>query len=364
MKGEARRRSLLHVDLDPFFVSVERRLDPSLAGRPVIVGGDSAASGVVAAASPEARARGVHPGQALALARRACPDACWRPGDFDAYARVSQEVTAILLAASRRVERPSVDEAYLDLTPEGTASAQPATAAENIKNQIQQRLGLDASLGLAGSRLAARVASTWARPRGLLIVLPGYETAFLAPKPLSTLPDLPPHLERSLSAAGLTTLGQVSATAPDALAAIVGPVAAARLQQEARGEAEETIQVAAPPTRIQEEARVRARGSDRTALESLLAGLASRAVRRLRPFGLVAAAITVEVRRGSSWQRRNETVQPGLADEETAQAVARGLAAPLLEPPSAVRGILLRLSRLSRPVPQVPLFPWSARVAR
>ncbi len=364
MKGEARRRHILHVDLDPFFVSVERSLDPSLRGRPLIVGGDSGSSGVVAAASREARARGVRPGQALALARRACPDACWRPGDLDAYARVSQEVTAILLAASRRVERPSSDEAYVDLTPEGTTSARPAAAAENVKDQIQRRLGLDASLGLAGSRLAARVASTWARPRGLLIVLPGYEAAFLAPKPLSTLPDLPPHLERSLEAAGLTTLGQVSATEPDALAAVVGPVAAARLLQEARAEAEEPVRLAAPPTRIQEEAKVRAHGSDCAALEGLLAGLVTRAVRRLRPFCLLAGTITVEVRRGSGWQRRAESVQPGLADEETAQAVAQSLAAPLLESPAAVRGIGLRLSRLSRPGPQVRLFPWSSGMAR
>src|SRR6185436_18807829 len=106
MKGrEPQPRRILHVDLDPFFVSVERSLDASLRARPLIVGaGPDAASGLVAAASAEARARGVVPGQSLGTARRLCPDAVFRPGDLEAYARVSEDVTSVLLRASRRVE--------------------------------------------------------------------------------------------------------------------------------------------------------------------------------------------------------------------------------------------------------------------
>lgn len=171
MKAETPRRSILHIDLDPFFVSVELSLDPSLRGQPLIVGGDGTV-GIVAAASTEARARGITPGQALAEARRLCPEGVFRPGDLEAYAKVSEQVTSVLFTASRRVERPSADEAFVDLTPEAAHSENPVQAAERLKDELQRRLGLDASFGLASSRLAARIASARARPRGLLIVIP------------------------------------------------------------------------------------------------------------------------------------------------------------------------------------------------
>jgi DNA polymerase-4 len=321
------------------------------------VGGVAGSPGIVAAASAEARQAGVRAGQSLEAARRLCPGAVFRPGDLEAYARVSEEVTAILLAASRRVERPSADEAYADLTPEGPGSPHPVTAAEGIKDEIQRRLGLDASLGLAGSRLAARVASAFARPRGLLVVLPGYEASFLARQKVSVLPDLPVHVETALARAGIETLGHLLATDAAALSRLVGAGVAERLRAAARGEAEEPVAVAAPPAWIEEEARVRSPRTDRTALQGLLDGLASRACRRLRPFGLQAGTVTVEVRRGERALRRAESVKPGISDEATAAGVVRALADPLLEPAATVSALLVRLSRLSRPHPQAPLFP-------
>jgi len=364
VKGAARRRQILHVDLDGFFVSVERSLDASLKGLPLIVGGDTASAGCVAAASAEARSVGVRAGQALAKARALCPNGVFRPGDLEAYAAVSEQVTAILLAATRRVERSSSDEAFADLTSDSASARGAVAAAEGIKDEIQRRLRLDASLGLAGSRLAARVASTWARPRGFLIVLPGYEASFLARQPVSFLPDLPPHLESALERAGLSTLGQVAEADPDALTAAVGPVAAPRLKEAARGHGEEPVAVAAPPSWIQEEAKVRARGSDRPALEALLESLATRAFKRLRPFGLRAGMVTVEIRRGEASQRRGQAFQPGLADDETARRVARALAEPLLEPPATVQAVQLRLTRLSAPGSQSSLFPGLPGLAR
>ena len=153
-------RSILHVDLQSFFVSVERSLDPALRGKPLIVGG-SDGSGLVAAASTEVVARGVRPGQPVSAARRACPEATVVPGDLEAYARVSDEVTAILLAASRRVERPSADEAYVDLTREGQAGSSPVPAAEAIKDELQRRLGLDATRAASRSRSSRTSLRTW-----------------------------------------------------------------------------------------------------------------------------------------------------------------------------------------------------------
>jgi DNA polymerase-4 len=367
VKSGTRSRSILHVDLDPFLVSVERSLDPSLRDRPVVVGAGPDGSGAVAAASTEARAAGVKVGQPIAVARRLCPGGVFRPGDLEAYARYSEDVTSILLAASRRVERPSADEAYVDLTREDDGAAAPVAAAEAIKDELQRRLGLDASLGLASSRLAARVASTWARPRGLLVVLPGYEASFLARQRVSFLPDLPPHLEAALEKAGVETFGQVAEADPAALAEAVGDVAAARLQDVARGAGEEPIAVTAPPQWIQQEAVIRGTRNDRASLSEIVEGLAARAARRLRPFRLAAGALAVEVRRPDGTLRRGDSFHPPVASEETLRTVALALAAPLLEEPaSSVRGIQVRLTRLAPVDAQapLPLFPERRRAAR
>lgn len=364
VKTRTEHRSLLHVDLDPFFVSVERSLDPELRARPVVVGGDESGRGIVAAASDEARARGVKPGLPLVHARKLCPEAAFRPGDLETYARFSQEVTTLLLGASRRVERPSADEAFVDLTPEGMGAAAAVPAAERLKDELQRRLGLEAALGLASSRLAAQVASRFARPRGLVIVLPGYEKSFLAGQPITRLPDLPLHLETALLKAGYETLGQVGTADEAALGALVGASAARRLRDAARGVGDEPVAVAAPPTWIQEETPVRSRTPDRAALEGVLDGLVARALRRLRPFGLVARTLSVEVRRAESALRRSHDVPSGVGDEDTARDVARALAEPLLTPAANVRVLQVRLSRLARALPQEPLFPGLAGAPR
>ena len=355
MKERARR--ILHVDLDPFFVSVERSLDPSLRGGPVVVGGGAGPTGLVAAASSEARARGVHAGQSLQEAQRLCPDAVVRQGDLEAYGRVSDEITAILLSASRRVERPSADEAYVDLTSDHPGAPNPVPAAEVVKDEIQRRLGLDASLGLASSRLAARVASSFARPRGFVVVLPGYESLFLARKPVSFLEDLPPHLESALERAGFATLGELATADPVVLEAAVGPVAAPRLQAAARGEDEQPVELAAPPAWIQEQAPVRDPRSDHAALEAMLDGLVAKACRRLRPFGLGAQSLTVEVLRREGAARQSDAFAAPVVSEDRLAEAARQLASSLVEPASGVRGLTVRLSRLDSPGHQRVLFP-------
>jgi nucleotidyltransferase/DNA polymerase involved in DNA repair len=281
-------------------------------------------------------------------------------GDLEAYARVSDEVTAILLAASRRVERPSADEAYVDLTRESHGGVLPVAAAESIKDEVQRHLGLDASLGLASSRIAARVASSWARPRGLLVVLPGYEASFLARQPVSFLEDLPPHLARGLEEAGITTLGDLAEADPQTLAAFVGATAAERLRAAATGAGEQPIAPAAPPSWIQEETIIRDRRTDPAGLLAVVEGLAGRAARRLRPFDVAAGAVAIEVRRGEGALRRDEAFEPGVSDEATMRHVARALAEPLVETASGVRSVQVRLSRLARRAGQASLFPTTA----
>jgi DNA polymerase-4 len=362
------RRLVLHVDLDPFFVSVERSLDPSLRGRPVVIGGDGGSLGFVAAASEEARAAGVRVGLPLAQARRLAPDAAFRRGDLDTYGRISEEVTAVLLAASRRVERPSADEAFVELSsdpppPHPAARAvPPIRAAETIRDELQRRLGLDASLGLASSRLAARIASGWAKPRGLLVVLPGYERSFVEPKPVSLL-GLPPHVEAALERAGFTTLGQVAEGQPEALAAAIGALAP-NVRAAARGEGEPEIALAAPPPFLQEEATVRDRRSDTLALLEIADSLARRAARRLKPFRLGAGAVTLEVRRASDTARRAVALADATDDEGQIAEAVRTLAPSLVEPAEAVRGLLVRVARLGPIGSQAPLFPVTPALRR
>ncbi len=341
-------RSILHLDLHPFLVSVERSRDPALCGRPLIVA--SGADGVlVVAASDDARAAGVKPGQLVERALLCCPHAVVRPGDLETYAQVGDEVTQVLLQASRRVERPSSDEAYVDLTREGARGRHPVAAAEAIKDEIQKRLRLDASLGLASSRLAARVASDWARPRGLLVVLPGYEASFLARQAISFLPDLPLHVSVRLESAGLATIGQVADTPEDELARLLGPLTARRLRATARAEGEEPIALGTPPARVEETARVRDPRPDREALERMVETLADRAVRRLRPFHLVAGRLRVEVGRGEDVSHRQRSLVPASSGPEATGALARDLATPLLEPVTAVRWLAVRLDQLQPP---------------
>ncbi len=363
-----RRRFVLHVDLDPFFVSVERSLDAALRGRPVVIGGDGGSHGFVAAASEEARAAGVRVGLPLAQAKRLAPQAAFRRGDLETYGRVSDEVTAVLLAASRRVERPSADEAFVDLSPEpvhpGSPGVPPVRSAETIRDELQRRLGLDASLGLASSRVAARIASGWAKPRGLLVVLPGYERSFLGPKPIALL-GLAPHLEAALERAGFATLGQVADAKAEALKAAVGSAAAAAVQAAARGEDEPEIALAAPPAFIQEEATVRDRKSDPQALAEIAESLARRAARRLKPFKLGASAITLEARRGHDHARRAATLPAPTDDPDVVAASVRALAQPLVaEHAEAVRALLVRLSRLGPTGTQASLFPVTPAFSR
>ena len=255
--------------------------------------------GFVAAVSEEARQAGVRVGLPLAQARRLCPEAVFRRGDLDAYGRHSEEVTAVLLAASRRVERPSADEAFVDLTPEGPGDPPPVRAAETIRDELQRRLGLDASLGLASSRLAARIASSWAKPRGLLVVLPGYEHSFVARQARLGSSAFPSTSRaRSSAPASRPSARWPTPTRPSSPRPS-GGAAAPRIRAAARGEQEAPIAVAAPPASLQEEATIRDRRSDRQALEEIADALARRAARRLKPFRLAARALSVEVRRAS-----------------------------------------------------------------
>ena len=217
-------RHILHVDLDAFFVAVEQARDPALRGKPVIVGGDpNGRRGVVATASYQARAFGVHSAMPIATAKRLAPHAIYLRGNYKEYSRVSKLFHAILSDYTPLVESGGLDEAYMDVTGCEAIAGTPPEAAATIRRRIREELGIAASVGIASSRMVAKVASDAAKPDGVCLVPEGGEAAFLAPMPLRALPMLGPSTEKKLQSLGLTTLGQLAAVPEKTLEGLFGP---------------------------------------------------------------------------------------------------------------------------------------------
>jgi nucleotidyltransferase/DNA polymerase involved in DNA repair len=210
-------RWLLYVDLDAFYVACELRDRPELVGRPVIVGpppGAGPTRGVVLSASYEARAFGVHSAQPAAAAQRACPDATWIPPDFAKYSRVSESAVALLRRQAPLVVPYSIDEAVV--VPDVSSGAAARATAEAIQRALREELGLSASVGVATSRIVAKMASDRGKPGKIVVVEPGEIAAFVGPLPVRAVPGVGPKTEELLAARGIRTVGDlVGARAPD-----------------------------------------------------------------------------------------------------------------------------------------------------
>jgi len=202
--------TIMHIDLDAFFVSVEQVLNPELRDKPVVVGGKPDRRGVVAAASYEARAFGLHAGMPLVTASRLCPQAIFIQGSFPRYRHASQRFMAILGDFSPFLEPISLDEAYLDVTGFESIHGSIHQMALTIRQRIKDELGLCASVGIAGCKVVAKVASELSKPDGLLEVASSEERAFLAPMPVEKLPGIGKKTERILKGLGVHTILDLS----------------------------------------------------------------------------------------------------------------------------------------------------------
>lgn len=231
--GPSLPRRIAHCDLDTFFVAVERLHDPSLIGKPVLVGGTGPRS-VVATASYEARVFGCHAAQPMSQALRLCPQAIVVPGHFAAYRAASIGFHEVLHEVSPLVESAGLDEAYLDLTGIGEGADAAHRLGVTIRERVRARCGLAVSVGIAGSKTTGKVTSDRAKPDGLIEVPIGGDAAFLAPLPLRELPGLGPKLESVLQAAGVRTIGQLADLDPTWLRRRFGTGGEA-LGQRARG---------------------------------------------------------------------------------------------------------------------------------
>jgi len=285
----------MHIDLDAFFVSVEQVAHPELKGRPVVVGGRPQGRGVVAAASYEARAFGLHSGMPLVTASRLCPQAIFIQGSFPKYRDASQKFMAILADFSPFLEPMGLDEAYLDATGFESIHGSARRMAEKIKRRVKAELGLNASIGIAGSKVVAKVASELSKPDGLLEVDEGKESSFLAPLPIARLPGVGQKTEGKLKRLGITTIGKLSATPLSLLKSHFG-ASGKMLQSFASGIDSRKVAPPAAAKSISRETTFGQDSKDRSLLKSTLRYLGERVGADLRQKGKRARCVTLKLR--------------------------------------------------------------------
>ncbi|HQW65952.1 MAG TPA: DNA polymerase IV, partial [Gemmatimonadales bacterium] len=246
---------IMHCDLDAFFVEVCRRHDPALEGvELLIVGGRRQSRGVVQSASYGARAFGVRSGMPIAEAARRCPDATFVKGEFAWYRESSQAVRRVLERHAPLVVMTGMDEGYLDFS--GTDLLHPASLldlATTIRHDVRRAANLDCSIGIGPNRMLAKLASDFAKPRGICEVRSGWERGFLAGLPLKALPGIGPKTADRLAARGLEDVAQVQSMPLEALGALLGREEAIALKRRADGHGGSTVRAAGPPKSISRE---------------------------------------------------------------------------------------------------------------
>lgn len=351
-------REILHVDLDAFFVAAERARDPSLNGKPVIVGGDPDGRGVVATASYEAREFGVHSAMPLRTAKRLAPHATFLRGDGAHYQKLSRRFHEILGDSSPLVESGGLDEAYLDVTGCEAFLGTPREAAETIRRRIREELNLPASVGIATSKLVAKVASDRAKPDGVLEVAPGDEAAFLAPMPLRALPMLGASMEKRLKQVGVTTLGQLAALPPHTLETLFGrhgAVVAAR----ARGLDSTPLGGGADSKSISREGTFAEDVADPARLRAVLRGFSESVGGQLRQAGRRARTVSLKLRYGdfTTLSRSVTLARPASSDEAIYESAIALLDAVRKQDARAVRLIGVGVSNLVEDTVQLALEP-------
>jgi DNA polymerase-4 len=328
--------TILHADLDAFFAAVEQRDDPSLRGRPVIVGG-----GVVLAASYEAKAYGIHSAMGGARARRLCPDAIVVPPRMSAYAEASKAVYRVFEDTTPLVEGLSIDEAFLDVRGMRRLAGTPMEIAVRLRRSVRERVGLPITVGVARTKFLAKVASGVAKPDGLLAVPPDRELAFLHPLAVERLWGVGPVTAHKLRSRGIATVGQVARLPEPVLVWMLGPAAGRHLHALAHNRDPRPVRVGRRRGSVgSQRAFGRSRKSPE-AVDEILVSLVDRVSRRLR--GARRAGRTVVLRlRFVDYSRatRSHTLVYPTANTQTILATARGLLA-IAMPTIEHRGLTL-----------------------
>jgi DNA polymerase-4 len=341
-----RSRAILHIDMDTFFCSVERLFDPSLEGRPVIVGGDPSQRGVVAACSYEAREYGIHSAMPLAKAGKLCPDAVYLPGNFKAYIHYSGLVRDILDEYTPLVEHAGIDEAYLDLSGCRLALGDPAGVVGEIRKRIADELGLPASGGLSAAKVVSKVASAAAKPNGFLEIKPGEELAFLSPLPVEKLPGVGPVCRASLHDLGIRTVGDLTLLPVEALESVLGSWGRV-LHEHARGIDRRRLEGGRLPKSVSRETTYDVDTIDYEMVRSTLILLSERCCLALRKDGLATNRIAVKLRHSDfRTYMKFRTLEVPTDQEQVVYRVALDLFSRLLDSGVRIRLVGVALSGL------------------
>ena len=355
-------RTIMHVDLDAFFVSVEQALNPELRGKPVVVGGRPGGRGVVAAASYEARAFGLHSAMPLKTAVRLCPQAIFIPGNYHRYSDASHKFMAILADFTPFLEPMGLDEAYLDVTGFESLHGSIHQMAVEIKRRIRDELGLPASVGIAGSKIVAKVACEKSKPDGLIEVPKGGERAFLAPLPVGELPGVGKKAEEQLTRLGIKTIGRLAITPLSVLKSHFG-VSGEALHRHANGIGSDRVE---PPGEAKSISRETTFGKDtrnRDFLKATLRYLAEKVGADLRRQGKQAKCITLKLRYAdfTTISRSHTLPQATDGDEPVFAAGFKLMERALSAEKQPVRLIGIGVSNLVEPGGQLALMDTSVQ---
>jgi DNA polymerase-4 len=288
-------RAILHVDMDAFYASVEVLDNPSLRGRPVIVGGTPEGRGVVSAASYEAREYGVRSAMSAARAHRLCPNGVFLPVRMRRYAAVSEQVFAIFRSYTDLVEGLSIDEAFLDVTGSQRLFGPAEHIGSQIKRRVREELGLTCSVGLAANKFVAKVASDLEKPDGFVIVRPGEEADFLAPLPVSRIWGVGKVGEKRLAELGIDTVADLRRYPPETLEGFFGS-GAEHLLALARGEDDRPVEPEGEQKSIGAETTFAEDIADGEQLRGVLDDLVDRVARELREEGFRARTVNIKAR--------------------------------------------------------------------
>ncbi len=285
-------RTIAHFDLDSFFVSVEILADPSLKGKPVIVGGRE--RGVVAACSYEARKFGIHSAMPSVQAAKLCPQAIFLNGNRAAYSKFSRIVTDIIASHAPAFEKASIDEFYLDLS--GMERFfDPLQWTITLRKQIMEETGLPISFGLAANKMMAKMATNAAKPNGFLHIPHGKEMTFLAPLPVSAIPGVGESTEKTLRSSGIKTIGDLQKISKDDLSDLLGKWGE-DLWWKAQGVHHGEVEQYHEAKSVSSETTFEEDIHDRTFLESTLVALTEKVCYQLRKEGKMAGCVAIKVR--------------------------------------------------------------------